>query len=242
MHPALLLSAVQHVQHVAHGPAVLAAHHHHAVSRGTPRASTTAANVSLLSVLIRLVISLGLILGVIWAVAQFVKRRGLPGIALGARRGPKRSGGIGRATAGDPSPDLRPLPGRHQGGRGALRAPGRAAADRRGGARGAVPPIEVLSRLPLGKGNALMTVCVGTEALLLGVTPHGISTLATLDADSFDADEQDVLVERVSVLAQPGAAVGASRGATDNGTVAGIGGAIPRSSKLDQLRDMTARR
>ncbi|MHB1486724.1 MAG: FliO/MopB family protein [Acidimicrobiales bacterium] len=58
-------------------------------------ATASSSPVALGSVLLRLVVSLGVIAALIWVLAQYVKRRGLPGITRpgGAKRSPSRPPG-----------------------------------------------------------------------------------------------------------------------------------------------------
>lgn len=162
-------------------------------------ATTTAssAHVSLLSLLGRLVVSLLVVLGVLWAIAVLLRRRGVGG---------------GLRPAGRPS------------GRGTSR-PGPRPRPRQ-------KVVDVVARQPLGKGQALLTVEVAGQLLLLGVTAQSITTLCELDpervyGDDGQPDDAAAAGERTTFLDW------SPRGEWARGEL---------STRIDHLRDLTVRR
>lgn len=160
-------------------------------------ATASSAHVSLLSLLGRLVVSLLVVLGVLWAIAVVVRRRGF---GSGLRSAGRTSG---RGTS---RPGPRPRPRQKV--------------------------VDVVARQPLGKGQALLTVEVAGQLLLLGVTAQSITTLCELDPERVfgDASRPDDAVaaeERTTFLDW------SPRGEWAKGEL---------SMRLDHLRDLTVRR
>ncbi len=67
---------------------------------------------------------------------------------------------------------------------------------------GGVQHLKTLAVLPLGQREKVAIIQAGEQQLVIGITPHGINTLATLDqpidvADSKPADFADILKKAV---------------------------------------------
>ncbi len=166
-------------------------------------ATTTAstAHVSLLSLLGRLVVSLLVVLGVLWAIAVLLRRHGFGGGLRPAGRTAGRTAGRGTSRPGP-----RPRPRQKV--------------------------VDVVARQPLGKGQALLTVEVAGQLLLLGVTAQSITTLCELDPERVYGDG-----------GQPDdAATAGERTTFHDWSPRGEWGRGELSVRLDHLRDLTVRR
>lgn len=172
---------------------------------------------------LRMVVSLGIVLALMYIAARLLNRTRGGGAAVRAPR---------RRVANRPSlmsalPKLKPSTGRRP-------------ARRR-------PRLEVIARQQLGKTASVAVVRVADRTLLLGVTDSAVQLLSEMDAALFDenavAAELALVAEGTALAddvvladdAAPAHPVAPSRAATSTRTVSSV-------SVLDLLRERTVRR
>jgi flagellar biogenesis protein FliO len=192
--------------------------------------------VSLAGELIRTVIALGLVIGVIWLLGWFVRRRsakGAPPGFLGPAAG--GSGSIlgmrpkGVAKQGRSSWNAARLAGLFAGGPLSASVTGKGLK----APEGLRPqgPVEVLSRRVVSRGFELVLVSFGpNKVLLLGVGPTGISVLSEGDAD---AVLSEVHVEEIDLDGVEVSEIGEDADQRDT---------VVPASRIERLRELTVRR
>ncbi len=192
--------------------------------------------VSLAGELIRTVIALGLVIGVIWLLGWFVRRRstkgGPPGFLGPTAKGPgfilgARSKGLTKQDRF--SWNAPRLAGLFAGSSLSASATGKGLEIPE--ARRGKGPIEVLSRQMVSRGFELVLVGLGpNKVLLLGVGPTGISVLSEADTDAVFSEVplDDVDLDSVEVTEIDGDSE--------------LRDTVIPASRIERLRELTVRR